>query len=60
MGLTTRKEEDLKRMPKIEFQARKSKDGKYIIHRTVFTDIKPVAYYDKVLTAAGEEVLEEA
>lgn len=49
MGLTNKKEDELKKMPKVEFQAHRSKDGKYIVHRTVFTDIKPVAYYEKVL-----------
>ena len=49
MGLSDRKEEELKNMPKIEFSARRSKDGRFIIHKTTFTDIKPVKYYEKVL-----------
>lgn len=36
-------------VPLIETHISKSKDGKYIIHKTVITDIKPVAYYEKVL-----------
>jgi hypothetical protein len=39
--------------PIIETHISKSKDGKYIIHKTVITDIKPVAYYEKVF--AGSE-----
>lgn len=31
----------------------KSKDGKYIIHRTVITEIKPVGYFEKVV--GGED-----
>ncbi|MFT7615920.1 MAG: hypothetical protein ACI8Y7_000747 [Candidatus Woesearchaeota archaeon] len=58
MGLTTKKEEELKKMPKVEFHVRKSKDGNYIIHETKITDIKPIAYYDKVL-AQEEESVEE-
>jgi hypothetical protein len=40
-------------VPMIETHISKSKDGKYIIHKTVITDIKPVAYYEKVF--AGSE-----
>jgi hypothetical protein len=57
MGLSNAKEEQLKSMPKLEFITRKSKDGKYIIHKTVITDIKPTAYYEKVLSS--EEVTDE-
>ena len=28
----------------------RSKDGRFVVHRTVITDIKPVAYYEKVLS----------
>jgi hypothetical protein len=58
MGLTNFKEEQLKKMPMMEFIVRKSKDGKYIIHKTIITDIKPIAYYDKVLSS--EAVFDEA
>jgi len=56
MGLTAKKEEQLKKMPNIETRVRKSKDGKYLIHQTVITHVKPVGYYDAILT--GEEVLD--
>ena len=36
------------KMPIVETFIRKSKDGKYIIHKTVITDIKPKNYYEKV------------
>ncbi|HLP80209.1 MAG TPA: hypothetical protein VK158_06225 [Acidobacteriota bacterium] len=55
MGLSEKKEEMLRKMPKIEFSARKSADGRFIIHRTIVTDIKPVQYYEKVLTSEAEE-----
>ena len=35
-------------MPIVETKVSKSKDGRYIIHKTVITDIKPVSYYEKV------------
>jgi len=42
-----------KRQPIVETQISKSKDGKYLLHVTKITDIKPVGYYQKVL---GDEV----
>jgi hypothetical protein len=49
MGLTNKKEEQLRKMPKIESFISKSKDGKYVIHRTVITNIKSANYYATVL-----------
>lgn len=37
------------RAPLIETQISKSKDGKWLIHRTVITDIKSVNYFERVL-----------
>lgn len=35
--------------PIVETQLSMSKDRKYVIHKTVITDIKPVKYIQKVL-----------
>ncbi|MBU0470575.1 MAG: hypothetical protein KJ984_03810 [Nanoarchaeota archaeon] len=35
--------------PIVETHIGKSKDGKYIIHKTIITDIKPVKYYEVVM-----------
>jgi len=35
--------------PILETQISTSKDGKYVIHKTIITDIKPVKYIEKVL-----------
>jgi hypothetical protein len=63
MGLTTKKEEQLRQMPIIRSSIGKSKDGKYIIQRTTITHIKPAAYYEAVLngkqTVAEEDVQDE-
>ena len=37
--------------PIVETQISKSKDGKYVIHKTIITDIKPVKYWEKVMVA---------
>lgn len=37
------------RAPIIETQLSKSKDGKWLIHKTVITDIKSVNYFERVL-----------
>lgn len=49
MELTTKKLEQLKRMPIIETVITKSDDGEWLIHKTVITDIKPVSYYEKIV-----------
>ncbi len=41
--------EQLNKQPILENQITKSEDGKWIIHRTIITDIKPVSYFEKVL-----------
>ena len=60
MGLTTRKEEQLRKMPYLETKVFKSKDGRFLIHRTTITDIKTISYYEKVLSneAPAEEPVE--
>lgn len=47
--LSTQKIEQLSRQPVLETQVAKSQDGKWIVHKTIITDIKPVAYFAKVL-----------
>jgi hypothetical protein len=58
MGLSDKKEEQLRDMPIVESRYFLSEDGKYIVHKTTFTDIKPVLYLEKVL--AGPERGEHA
>lgn len=59
MGLTNKKEEQLKKMPNIQSQITKSKDGKYLIHKTIITDVKPVEYYNVVIEASGSEEMSD-
>ena len=49
MGLTNVKEEQLRKMPIVEARVFKSKSGKFMVHKTVITDIKPLEYYNDVL-----------
>jgi hypothetical protein len=42
----------LSKMPIIETRISKSKDGKYLVHRTQIVDIKPVEYWEKVFDAS--------
>jgi len=50
------------RPPILESSYRKSKDGKYLIHKVTITTIKPVKYIEKVLEGfeakEGDEELE--
>ena len=47
--LSQKRLEQLQRAPIVETSMTKSQDGKWLIHRTSITDIKPVSYVDKVL-----------
>ncbi|MBI2449615.1 hypothetical protein HYV49_04940 [Candidatus Pacearchaeota archaeon] len=47
--LSSIKIEQLSRQPIIESSISKSEDGKWVIHKTIITDIKPVSYFEKVL-----------
>ena len=49
MALTAKQETKVKDMPLIETKISKSKDGKYLLHKTVITTIRPLAYYEAVL-----------
>ena len=44
-----------KQKPIVETKVEKSKDGRYIMHKTIITDIKPVQYFEKVVESAPEE-----
>mgnify|MGYP005838365221 CR=1 FL=1 len=49
MGLSNKKEEQLRQMPIIKTRVTKSKDNRYLIHRTEIVSIRPMAYYEAVL-----------
>ncbi len=47
--LSQTKIEQLNKQPVLETSVSKSEDGKWLIHKTIITDIKPVSYFEKVL-----------
>ena len=53
--LSETKIEQLNKQPVIESTVTKSEDGKWVIHKTVITDIKPVTYFEKVLESVKAE-----
>jgi hypothetical protein len=58
MGLTAKKEMHLKKMPIIESKITTSRNGRFLIHRTIITHIMPTDYYRAVL-ANSIKVTEE-
>ena len=54
MGLSEKRIEQLQKQPILETVVAKSEDGKWFIHKTVITDIKPVSYLEKVMSDANE------
>jgi hypothetical protein len=49
MEMSEKRIEQLQKAPILESNVMKSEDGKWIVHKTVITDIKPVAYLEKVM-----------
>jgi hypothetical protein len=47
--ISERKAKDLERQPVIENSWFQSTDKKWLVHKTTITDIKPMAYMEKVL-----------
>ena len=62
MGLSNKKEQQLKQMPVIQNRIKTSKNGRYVIQQTVITSVKPIEYYRAILAntvKVTEEPLEE-
>ena len=49
MELSAVKIQQINKQPIVESNIEVSKDKKWIMHRTIITDIKPMSYYEKVL-----------
>ncbi len=49
MGLSDKREALVKQLPIIKTVVSKSKDGKWLIHKTEIVHIKPMAYYQAIL-----------
>ena len=47
--LSETKIEQLNKQPIVETSMAKSEDGKWIVHKTTITDIKPVSYMEIVM-----------
>ena len=47
--LSETKIEQLNKMPIIEVSIKKSVDGRYVIHKTTITDIRPIKYFEELL-----------
>lgn len=47
--LSEKKIEQLNQQPIIRTAVSKSRDGKWVLHKTTIVDIKPMSYLDKVL-----------
>lgn len=50
LELTQLKIEQLNKQPILETSVQISEDGKWLMHKTIITDIKPVSYFEKVLS----------
>ena len=57
MDLSEKKVEQLNRQPVVESLVRRSEDGKWVVHKTTITDIKPVSNFEKVLEVLRKWVM---
>ena len=55
MELSETKIEQLNKQPVVETQIAKSADGKWIVHKTTITDLKPVSYMEKVMNGNAKK-----
>jgi len=53
--LGEKKIEQLKNMPLIESKVFKTPDNRYMVHRTILSQVKPVEYYKAILENSSEE-----
>lgn len=58
--LSEKKEQQLKSMPTLNTKITKSKDGKFLIHKTEIVTIRPVAYFEAILNSEEIEYGEES
>jgi len=49
LELSAVKIQQINKQPIIETTISVSDDGKWVIHKTIITDIKPLSYYEKVV-----------
>lgn len=56
MGLSNKKEDQLRKQPIIETRLWKSRSGEHVVFQTIITEIKPVSYMEKVLENEPEEM----
>jgi hypothetical protein len=49
MEISQKKLEALNRQPIVETSIRRSDDGKWVIHKTNITEIRPATFYEKLL-----------
>jgi hypothetical protein len=54
-GIEQKAEGRNKNEPIIETQISKSKDGRWVIHKTIITDIKPVTYFEQVVKSQARQ-----
>ena len=50
MELSEKKIEEMSKQPIVETSIRRSEDGIWVVYKTTITDIKPVTFFEKVLS----------
>ncbi|MFH1408637.1 MAG: hypothetical protein ABIH34_01910 [Nanoarchaeota archaeon] len=58
ISIGEKKLEQLKKMPLIESKVFKTPDNKYIVHRTIISQVKPVEYFQAIIDNPVESVVQ--
>lgn len=45
--------------PIVQTKISKSEDGRFIVHKTIITDIKPAEYYKAIMQSPAEDYVTE-
>jgi hypothetical protein len=56
MALTSKKIQQLKKMPLIQTKVRRLKDSNMILHQTIISDLRPLSYYEAVVDKSNERL----
>lgn len=56
MTITTKKLEQLKKMPLIQTRIRRVKDSNLILHQTIVSDVRPIQYYEAVVDKSNSKL----
>ena len=53
---STRRAEQLRKMPLLQTKIRRLKDSNLVVHQTIISDVRPIEYYEAVIDTANRSM----